>query len=137
MIQWRPDFATGIASVDHEHQELVAQVNAIVAALENAADATAVEAALADLHDAISAHFALEERIMRDHAYAGYRPHKDDHERLLDDIRDVMEDQRADPAGHLAPRLQTWFARHFATLDADLHRLLDVPHSHHPTRRTT
>ena len=136
MIQWRPAFATGIPAVDHEHQELVGQVNAIIDALGGTSEPVAIEAALGDLHDAISAHFALEERIMRDHGYAGYRPHKEDHERLLDEIRDVMEDHLADPAGVLAPRLEAWFGRHFATLDADLHRMIEVPHHTQPRRPT-
>ena len=36
-------------------------------------------------------HFALEERIMRDSGYSEYEDHKDDHEELLDEIRDLMD----------------------------------------------
>lgn len=126
-IEWRADFNTGIASVDHEHRELVALVNRIHAQLRDGDRPDQVEARLGELHDAIAAHFALEERIMREHRYAGYAPHKEDHERLLDDIRDIMESQVADPAAVLAERLVGWFGRHFRTLDADLHRLIDHP----------
>lgn len=123
-IDWRDEFATGIPSVDHEHRELIAQVNRIHADLLAGAAAAGIDAVLAELHDAIAAHFALEERIMRDHAYAGYGPHKEDHERLLDDIRDIMDSHGANPAEALAEGLAEWFGRHFRTLDVDLHRLL-------------
>lgn len=126
-IPWRADFSTGIPSVDHEHQELIALVNETHAQLAQGAPADVVEARLGELHDAIASHFALEERIMRNHRYPGYAPHKEDHERLLDDIRDIMESHLADPATALADRLAAWFGRHFRTLDAELHRLIDHP----------
>lgn len=124
-IEWRSAFNTGIASVDHEHRELVELVNKIHAQLREGSPAELVEARLGELHDSIAAHFALEERIMRDCKYAGYEPHKEDHERLLDDIRDIMESQTADPAAVLAERLAAWFGVHFSTLDAEFHRLMD------------
>lgn len=126
-IEWRADFNTGIASVDHEHRELVALVNHVHAQLREGDPPDQVEARLGELHDAIAAHFALEERIMREHKYAGYAPHKEDHERLLDEIRDIMDSQIANPAAILAERLAAWFGRHFGTLDAELHRLIDHP----------
>ena len=126
-IVWRDDFSTGIASVDHEHRELVELVNHIHARFCEGGPPDVVQARLGELHDAIAAHFALEERIMRERHYAGYAVHKEDHERLLDDIRDIMESHVADPAAFLAERLVTWFGRHFSTLDAELHRLIDHP----------
>ena len=48
-----------------------------------------------DLFKAISAHFALEERFMRERGYDQLVQHKNDHERLLDEIRDIMEDFEA------------------------------------------
>jgi hemerythrin len=43
---------------------------------------------------AFSAHFALEERFMREHGYDQLALHKADHERLLDEIREIMDDIR-------------------------------------------
>jgi len=126
-IEWREQFSTGIASVDHEHRELVALVNHVRAQLVAGSPADIVQARLGELHDAIAAHFALEERIMRERRYGGYAPHKEDHERLLDDIRDIMESHVADPAALLAERLASWFGTHFRTFDAELHRIIDHP----------
>jgi len=53
--------------------------------------------------------------------------HKNDHERLLDEIRDIMEDFEASDRfdeGKLAQRLDAWFSRHFETHDARLHKAL-------------
>ena len=125
LIEWRQEFNTGIPAVDHEHQQLIEIINDLYEKLR-VADAEAVTAFLAELHDRVSAHFALEERIMQERLYEGYVEHKTDHERLLDDIRDVMEEYRSggyrDAADRLALRLEEWFSRHFRTLDVRFHK---------------
>jgi hemerythrin len=125
LIDWRQEFETGIAEVDHEHVALVALINRIHADLLAGAGTTAADC-LGELHDAIAAHFALEEKLMRARAYARYAPHKEDHERLLDEIRDLMEAHgqvgAAATSADLSVRLERWFSRHFQTLDAQLHR---------------
>jgi hemerythrin len=83
---------------------------------------------LGEIYARISAHFALEESLMRAKRYAHFDEHKADHERLLDEIRDIMddyEDRRIFDAEQLAQRLGTWFTVHFRTHDARLHRNLD------------
>jgi hemerythrin-like metal-binding protein len=75
-------------------------------------------------------HFALEERIMRDAGYEEYEGHKEDHEDLLDEIRDLMDAFLADAENGgrlLKERLSAWFAKHFASFDARLHGQLG-PH---------
>ena len=127
LLHWRDEFNTGIPSVDHEHRQLFAIINDLHDNLY-AGDASAVEAFLAALHDRIAAHFALEERVMRDRGYREYVEHKADHERLLDEIRDLMEEHHAGryigDADGLAQRLERWFSVHFNTLDIRLHRAI-------------
>ncbi len=69
---------------------------------------------------------------MREHGYDQLTQHKADHERLLDEIRDIMDsvedDQNIDDKA-LGERLEAWFARHFETHDARLHQRL----GDHPT----
>ena len=124
LLHWRDAFNIGIPSVDYEHRHLFAIINALHDKLR-AGDASATEVFLAALHDRIAAHFALEERVMRDRGYRGYAEHKADHERLLDEIRDLMEEQRAgdyrDAADRLSERLERWFSVHFGTLDIRFH----------------
>jgi len=127
LLPWRDDFETGIPSVDYEHQQLVMMINLLYERLV-AGDERAIEDFLAALHDRIAAHFALEERVMRDRHYGGYAEHKADHERLLDEIRDLMEATRVGAfrgtSEPLAQHLDRWFSRHFATLDVRLHKIV-------------
>jgi hemerythrin-like metal-binding protein len=132
LLVWRDDFKTGIASVDYEHKQLIDMINAILQKL-GVDQPEAVNDVLAALHDRIAAHFALEERVMQERRYDGYAEHKADHERLLDEIRDLMEQHRAGgfraEAELLAERLDRWFSRHFGTLDVRLHRAIGDGHS--------
>jgi hemerythrin len=127
LLQWRDAFNTGIASVDYEHRNLFEIINELYDRL-GAGDSAAVDEFMATLHDRIAAHFALEERVMRDRGYSGYGEHKADHERLLDEIRDLMEQHHAggyrDAADRLGERLDRWFSLHFNTLDVRLHRAI-------------
>ena len=128
LIKWRDDFNTGIPDVDYEHSQLVALINDIYRKLGERPDKTDISAALGEIHVKISGHFALEEKIMRESHYDQYAEHKADHERLLDEIRDIMDSVEEAPAfdfaGALAARLTPWFTDHFKTKDARLHRLL-------------
>jgi len=125
LIEWQNKFNTGIPAVDFEHKELVKLVNEALQRLEKIEMRDKAAETLGEIHAKIAAHFALEERIMRDVRYLGYGNHKADHENLLDDIRDIMDMHAADlPIEHaaaLAERLSEWFTRHFRTEDAKFH----------------
>lgn len=129
-VEWRDEFATGVAPVDHEHKELVGLLNLIFERLESDDDKDVVAGFLGEVHARIAAHFALEEQIMRQKKYDQYEDHKVDHERLLDDIRDIMDahedDTYAERKHAFADRLQAWFVEHFKTKDARLHKRLGV-----------
>lgn len=124
-VPWRDEFSIGVASIDHEHRELIGLINQIFEHLD-ADDPATVTDDLGEVHARISGHFALEEQVMRDNAYDQYLDHKSDHERLLDDIRDIMdayEDGSYTERRHeFVERLQNWFIEHFKTKDARLHR---------------
>lgn len=127
LLTWKPNYTLGIPSVDHEHRELIAMINQAYRAMADAGGRARIEACLEDIHAGIAAHFALEERYMRQAGYAEYEAHKDDHEELLDQIREMMDVYADAPErGHeiLQKRLSEWFTVHFATFDARLHERL-------------
>lgn len=129
-VEWRDDFATGVASIDHEHREMVDLLNRVFEKLETDTDREEVADFLGEVHARIAAHFALEEQIMRQRKYDEYEDHKTAHECLLDDIRDIMDahedDTYAERKHAFAALLQSWFVEHFKTKDARLHKRLGV-----------
>lgn len=127
LLEWRDEYKTGMESVDYEHRKLIEAINELHDDTPLHRDKGTVEGVLGDIHAGISAHFALEEKIMRDMAYADYAAHKAEHDHLLDDIREIMEQVHNDPAFAYRERLENqlrhWFGDHFATADAKLHGL--------------
>ena len=94
LIDWRKEFETGVPQVDHEHRELVALINELPPVLDEGPCDEALQV-LGEINAGIAAHFALEERLMREQSYDEYGEHKADHDRLLDELRDLMDDYEA------------------------------------------
>jgi len=127
LIEWREQFTIGLPEVDHEHRELIAAINALHARPGLGSSVAEITGALGDIHSSIAAHFALEERSMAQLGYPALDTHKADHERLLDEILDIMDGVAAQEGyapGALGAALAEWFGRHFRTHDADLHHWL-------------
>ena len=125
LIEWQDEFKIGIAEVDHEHQEMIALINEMHGAINADASYDRVVESLGDIYAHIAAHFALEEKMMRQSHYPAYGEHKQDHETLLDDLRDIMdeiEDDGTFDQAKLSNDLNRWFSEHFRTHDAKLHR---------------
>lgn len=126
LIEWKDEFSVGVASVDLEHRELIDLINALHALIGDSASADDVVSMLGEIFAQISAHFALEEKYMRETRYPLLDEHKGDHEVLLDQLRDIMELVDVDGSYNeqgLSEDLERWFTEHFATHDARLHQL--------------
>ncbi len=127
LIEWKSHYSVGVDAVDHEHRELIDLINEVHERLVAGAAKPDISAFLGEIFRGISAHFALEEKFMRDHRYDQLNEHKLAHEQLLEDIRDIMDGYEADPEGNsrqLSQRLDDWFTLHFKTHDARLHHRL-------------
>ncbi len=127
LIEWKPEFSVGNVAVDHEHRELIDLINNVHAGIREGAGRDRVATGLGEIYAQIAAHFALEEKIMRDAGYADFAPHKEDHESLLDQIADIIhgvETGSGFSEEELSSRLNHWFSEHFRTHDAKLHRHL-------------
>lgn len=127
LVEWQDDFKIGIDEIDFEHQELIEIINELYHEAKKEDSATAVMDFLGEIFEKISAHFALEEKVMRELDYDRYEDHKEDHESLLDSIRDIMDeymDASTMDDEYLGSLLRYWFVNHFATRDARLHSFL-------------
>ena len=127
LLEWKPAYALGIPSVDHEHRELIGMINEVYEHMAKELDAEAIESCLEDIYAGIASHFALEERHMREAEYEEYQAHKDEHEDLLDQLVEMVDEFIDNPGSggeNLKNSLADWFGNHFATFDARLHHSL-------------
>lgn len=124
LIEWKDEFSVGVAAVDLEHRDLIDLINDLHTLMGEGATQEQVMSSLGEIFAQISAHFALEEKFMRETEYEHFPSHKDDHEKLLDEIRDIMdrvEDDGSFDEARLSSELEEWFTVHFGTHDAKLH----------------
>jgi hemerythrin len=127
-IEWKDEFALGIATVDEDHQQLIEEINQLYDQFRLPLDALTIESLLAELQADISAHFALEELLMEQAGFVEYEAHRQDHHRLLDQLHDLVFQFEEDPyEGRklLKSTLSDWFGDHFTSFDARLHGQLD------------
>ncbi len=127
LIEWQDNFKIGIDEVDFEHQELIELINESYNDAKEEGSSLAVLGSLGEIFEKISAHFALEEKEMRELKYDEYEVHKEEHEQLLDSIRDIMDEYEEGSILNeeaFGKRLKDWFVNHFSTKDARLHKFL-------------
>ena len=127
LIEWKDEFSVGVPDVDHEHQELIGLINDLHAAMSSGDSDVTVMDFLGEIYAHVSAHFALEEKIMREQKYDQYAEHKADHEDLLDELRDIMDDYEENAYfsdNAFAESVEKWFTDHFKNRDARLHKHL-------------
>ena len=125
LIKWKDEFDLGIEEIDVEHRALVALINALHDAMSLGAGRADIIEGISEIYALVSAHFAREEAFMRETRYMAYAEHKEDHEVLLDDLRDIIDDVSGNgdyEEARLSADLQYWFAEHFRTHDARLHQ---------------
>ena len=125
LIEWNSEFNLGIEEIDSEHRALVALINALHDAMSAGAGRADVVEGISEIYTLVATHFAQEETFMRETRYMAYAEHKEDHEVLLDDLREIL-DEVGSGGEYLEERLsadlQYWFSEHFRTHDARLHQ---------------
>lgn len=125
LIKWRDEFSVGVPEVDYEHQELIELINDLHRSVQEGVTRDQVVARLGEIFAQIAAHFVLEEKVMQETRYRAFPEHKTDHEALLDDLRDIMDEVEDDGEfneAQLTSDLDRWFSEHFRTHDAKLHQ---------------
>lgn len=135
MLSWKDEFSIGIASVDHEHRQMISMINdtLIEIAKTDGKSSDQVDTVLERLGDVLnqtSAHFALEEKEMLRRGFPEYELHKAEHESLLDILLEMIAEVEASStltaATLFSDRLSDWFSTHFREYDARLHAFFAI-----------
>jgi hemerythrin len=127
LVNWKDEYKVGIDEIDDEHRELIETINRLHEELDSPDRKRTVPGFFKRLLVEIKAHFAHEEEFMREHDYKGYAAHKQDHDLLLEELRDIMEAFERSvevDSVDLSMRLDAWFFRHFHHYDTQLHQAL-------------
>lgn len=118
LVKWKEEYALGIGPLDFEHQDLFERINDLYDACGGSSDPESVSSCLGRLHARLSAHFALEEKLMREARNPHYAAHKAEHDRFLDEVTDAVAGSRdVEDLEAFAQSLRDWLARHITTYD--------------------
>ena len=129
IIEWKDEYQTGIPLVDDSHRELVDLINRLYEHLQTGRSGATVVDFLGELYATVKTHFVEEEEIMNSLKYDEVEHHSHEHEKLLDEICEIMfayQDGVVDDIQSLAGRLDDWFSTHFHTQDVRLQRFIDA-----------
>ena len=128
LLEWKEQYSLGNEALDHEHKELIRLINEVHTEIGKPGgedDQARVMEGLEKILSAVSAHFALEEKEMQVEGYPDFPTHKADHEKLLDELYDLIEVVEEtgvqDIRDGVSAILEAWFSVHFQTFDRDYH----------------
>ncbi|MEW5726482.1 MAG: bacteriohemerythrin [Pseudomonadota bacterium] len=120
-MNWKESLSVDVVSLDREHQDLADALDRLFDGLRAGMEQDTFLAALDRLTEKVAAHFAHEERVMRNIGMPDVAGHCHLHRSLLEEVRQF----RADQADRFDPRsvepveqfLRFWLYRHIAAED--------------------
>ncbi|MDR3670408.1 MAG: bacteriohemerythrin [Holophaga sp.] len=127
LIVWDHRLETGHGKMDEQHESLVEILNRLDGAMKQGKGKDEVGGILILLKDFTVSHFAMEERLMEEHPYAGSARHQQVHAELvaqLADLVDRFEQGRAAMTLPVMNFLEDWLVKHIQEEDLQFAREL-------------
>ena len=132
-VSWREDLAVSHAAIDRDHKEIINRAGTLHTAVLALQERDVLLPLIADLLAVTEAHFAEEERLMLANSYPEYESHRNEHQRLLKQLRAVQQDVGSNAirvGGLMALFLESWTEQHILSTDRALAAFLharDMP----------
>ena len=120
LITWNDRYSVGIAKIDAEHRKLVDLINELYAAILSGTSASVIAKVLDGLACYTFSHFAAEEGLMKRYRYPGYLQHKAEHDKLVEQVKQLQQELRAGKATvsqEVMSFLQRWLIGHILGVD--------------------
>ena len=129
-ITWDESLSVDGGEIDEDHRRLVDLFNILSLAVEEGDAAEYIDAVLEELISCTIWHFRHEERLMLMYKYDGIDAHKDEHNDLIDSVRELQ--QKFHKENKLLTNedieyLEDWLTQHILGQDMRLgYYLMDV-----------
>lgn len=105
---WSDDYQTNINKLDEQHKALFATTGKLYKQLLEHKDARQTDRVFSDLVRQTVVHFKAEEELMQTHAYPDYPNHKEMHDMLVQQLKDIQSSQQSMKSSNY---LQSWIER--------------------------
>ncbi len=125
LIEWKPEFAVGIARIDEQHQQLVSMLNSLYLRVGPDINAAEVWPLLTGFNQYADTHFKLEERLARECGIDArmFKEHCVAHQEYVERMRKFGQALTAGDkyaAIQLMSFLASWWAEHICESDREL-----------------
>ena len=120
LMQWSEQLSVGIQEIDEQHKVLIDLLNKLHNAILHHHGADACGQIMDELCEYTKIHFAVEESILRILDYPNYENHKEHHEQLLSQVRELrhkMETENHSISFELLHFLKKWLTIHIMEED--------------------
>ncbi|RJQ63550.1 MAG: hypothetical protein C4517_04505 [Stygiobacter sp.] len=113
-MQWSPECKTGFEEIDSQHRLLFAISNEILDIENPLKQQDEVKYLLHHLIDYVDKHFKTEEEYLVKHSYPGTKEHKERHEYISKQIRQIVTESKSmtELKEHLDTMLDQWIRVH-------------------------
>ena len=121
-VEWKDDYSVGIDSIDQQHKKLLNLINQLQTAVDYSTGEQFEREALDELVDYTKTHFTYEEGLMRDNDYPDFEPHKAQHEKMFEKVREVLAEYEQDQdtaMANAAEYLRDWLINHINGTDKE------------------
>ncbi len=119
-IEWSDEYSVGIKQFNDDHRELIKIVNELHSGLISKLGIAQMTYIMGSLVNYTVSHFAREEKYMVKYNYPDYDAHKNEHEKLLNKVREysrMLEDGQTSFSIELMSFLRDWLVNHIQGCD--------------------
>ena len=105
-VEWKDEYSVGIDSIDQQHKRLLNLINQLQTAIDYST----------------KTHFTYEEGLMRDNDYPDFEPHKLQHEKMFEKVREVLSEYEQDQDTAMTNAvnyLKDWLINHINGTDKE------------------
>lgn len=117
-MNWSDSYSVGIAEIDDQHRMLMQCIGSVESAVAAGEGWSAVHATLLTLSKYVDIHFAVEESLMRIHAFPDLGEHVQEHSQFRETLK-IMQGKvlREDISGEMVAFLHAWWNGHILHRD--------------------
>jgi hemerythrin-like metal-binding protein len=127
-LSWSSKYSIGVREIDSQHKKLVEIINDVIKAINSGNDNKKIMNVLNSLADYTVSHFATEEELMMKYEYPEFNAHKDEHEKLVNEIKIFRNDyiqEKVSLSIDIANYLKDWLINHIMDTDKKLGEFLN------------
>lgn len=121
LITWQDSYSVGVPQIDEDHKLLISLINQLDDSIRGGQGRDVVGSVLNVLQEYTRGHFGREELLMEKAGYPDLAPHRREHRKLADQVRDIVARYHAGTDGHVDSDvltfLKTWLTGHILGVD--------------------